>query len=64
MNKLKATIKKGKTILLTSIFTALFSLTVFSQSTNSPVFTNFVYEGNDKVYIVERENEGFSVISI
>ena len=41
---------KGKTFLLTTVLTALFSLTVFSQATNSPVFTNFVYEGNDKVY--------------
>lgn len=41
---------KLKTILLTVVFTALFSMPAFSQSANSPVFTNFVYEGNDKVY--------------
>ncbi|MDP3914080.1 MAG: glycoside hydrolase family 43 protein [Bacteroidota bacterium] len=46
----KAKNQKTKTILLTAAFTALFSLTVFSQATNSPVFSNFVYEGNDKVY--------------
>jgi len=39
-----------KTILFSAAFTALFSLTVCSQTTNSPVFTDFVYEGNDKVY--------------
>lgn len=50
MNKLKAKNQKTKTVLLTAAFTALFSLTVFSQATNSPVFSNFVYEGNDKVY--------------
>jgi alpha-N-arabinofuranosidase len=41
---------KIKTILLSAAFTAIFSLTVFSQATNSPLFTNFVYDGNDKVY--------------
>ena len=40
---------KRKTIFLTAAFSALFSLTVFSQP-NTPLFTNFVYEGNDKVY--------------
>jgi alpha-N-arabinofuranosidase len=48
MKKLKN--QKTKTVLLTAAFTALFSLTVFSQATNSPLFSNFVYEGNDKVY--------------
>lgn len=41
---------KIKSILLSVAFTALFSPTVFSQATTAPVFTNFVYEGNDKVY--------------
>ena len=41
---------KRKTFFLTTVFTALFSMTVFSQATNAPLFTNFVYEGNDKVY--------------
>jgi len=41
---------KIKSILLAVAFTALFSPTVFSQATNLPLFTNFVYEGNDKVY--------------
>src|SRR5690606_12554358 len=40
---------KRKIIFLTTVFTVLLSLTVFSQ-TNTPVFTNFVYEGNDQVY--------------
>jgi len=40
---------KRKTIFLTTVLTALFSMTVLSQA-NSPLFTNFVYEGNDKVY--------------
>jgi len=43
------TTQKGKPIMLTAVFTALFSLTLFSQA-NSPLFTNFVYEGTDKVY--------------
>ena len=43
-------ISKGKTIVVTAFLSVLFSTTVFSQTTNSPVFTNFVYEGNDKVY--------------
>lgn len=54
MKKKQFTIRTHKinTIMLTAAFTALFSLTVFSQTgTNSPVFTNFVYEGNDNVYI-------------
>jgi xylan 1,4-beta-xylosidase len=52
MKKMQFTIStsKRKTILLTTVFTVLFSMTVFGQATNSPVFTNFVYEGNDKVY--------------
>jgi alpha-N-arabinofuranosidase len=41
---------KGMNVILPTIFTALFSMTVFSQATNSPLFTNFVYDGNDKVY--------------
>lgn len=41
---------KGKIIFLTTVFTALFSVMAFSQDANSPVFTNFVYEGNDQVY--------------
>jgi xylan 1,4-beta-xylosidase len=41
---------KRKTIFLTTVLTVLFSMTVFSQATNSPLFTNFVYDGNDKVY--------------
>lgn len=41
---------KGKIIFLTTVFTALFSVMAFSQAANSPVFTNFVYEGNDQVY--------------
>lgn len=40
---------KSKTIFLTAAFTALFSVSAFSQA-NSALFTNFVYEGNDKVY--------------
>ncbi len=54
MKKKQFTIRTHKinTIMLTAAFTALFSLTVFSQTgTNSPVFTNFVFEGNDNVYI-------------
>jgi alpha-N-arabinofuranosidase len=50
MKNTKTRTLKGKSIVLTAAFTALFSLTVFSQATNSPVFSNFVYEGNDKVY--------------
>lgn len=45
----KKTISKIRAIALTAAFSVLFSLTVFSQP-NSPLFTNFVYEGNDKVY--------------
>ena len=41
---------KSKIAGVTILFTGLFSVTAFSQSANSPVFTNFVYEGNDKVY--------------
>ncbi len=41
---------KIKTLFLTTAFSALFSISAFSQATNLPVFTNFVYEGNDKVY--------------
>jgi alpha-N-arabinofuranosidase len=41
---------KRKTIFLTAAFTALFSATAFSQSASSPLFTSFVYVGNDKVY--------------
>lgn len=48
-NLFKNVKSKFKTILLAAAFMALFSLTVFSQ-TNSPLFTNFVYEGNDQVY--------------
>jgi Beta-xylosidase len=40
----------SKIVVLTTLFTGMFSATAFTQSTNSPVFTNFVYEGNDKVY--------------
>lgn len=40
---------KSKTIFLTTFFAVLFSMSAFSQA-SSPVFTNFVYEGNDKVY--------------
>lgn len=41
---------KIKTLFLTAAFSAMFSISAFSQATNLPVFTNFVYEGNDKVY--------------
>lgn len=40
----------SRIVVLTTLFTGMFSATAFSQSANSPVFTNFVYEGNDKVY--------------
>jgi alpha-N-arabinofuranosidase len=42
-------ISKSKTIFLTTVFAVLFSMSAFSQA-SSPLFTNFVYEGNDKVY--------------
>lgn len=40
---------KRKIVFLTAVFTAMFSAMAFSQA-NSPLFTNFVYAGNDKVY--------------
>ena len=40
---------KSKTIFLTTVLAVLFSLSAFSQA-SSPLFTDFVYEGNDKVY--------------
>ena len=40
---------KRNAIFLTTVFAVMFSLSAFSQA-SSPVFTNFVYEGNDKVY--------------
>jgi alpha-N-arabinofuranosidase len=44
----------GNTIFSMAVFIVLFSLTGFSQKRNitnhSPVFTDFVYQGNDKVY--------------
>ncbi len=43
-------ISQRNVIFLTTVFTVLFSMLAFSQTTNSPVFTNFTYEGNDKVY--------------
>ena len=41
---------KSKIVGFTVLFTGLFSATAYSQIINSPVFTNFVYEGNDKIY--------------
>ena len=49
-NQFTISAPKGKTVILTTVLTVLFSITVFGQATNSPLFTNFVYEGNDKVY--------------
>lgn len=41
---------KIKRMTLTTVFAVLFSMSAFCQATTMPVFTNFVYEGNDKVY--------------
>lgn len=41
---------KIKRMMLTTVFAVLFSMSAFCQATTMPVFTNFVYEGNDKVY--------------
>jgi xylan 1,4-beta-xylosidase len=49
-NQFTISTPKRKIIFLTTVLTVLFSMTVFSQATNSPLFTNFVYDGNDKVY--------------
>ena len=60
MKKKQFTFKspKGRIIILLSVFIAVFSLSGFgennsqkgNQAPNAPVFTKFVYQGNDKVY--------------
>lgn len=58
MRTLTKTNFKSKIVGFTILFTCLFSVTTYSQSANSPVFTNFVYEGKDKVYTDNPLNPG------
>ena len=39
-----------RTLILTAVPVVLFSLTGFSQKKNAPVFSNFVYQGDDQIY--------------
>lgn len=39
-----------RTLILTAVLIVLFSMVGFSQNNNAPVFSNFVYQGDDQVY--------------
>ncbi len=58
MRTLMKTKFKSKIVAFTILFTGLLSATAYSQSANAPVFTNFVYEGKDKVYTDNPLNPG------
>lgn len=56
MRKVKSTLSVGKRIILLSVCMAMFSVTGFSQGAKgkkvkgAPVFSQVVYQGNDRVY--------------
>jgi alpha-N-arabinofuranosidase len=72
MNNLRSIMQRKKQALTTIVLTALFSFTVNygncnptgNQAKNGPVFSNFVYAGNDKVYNDNplKENEFYTPI--
>ena len=72
MNNLRSIMQRKKQALTTIMLTALFSFTVNygncnptgNQAKNGPVFSNFVYAGNDKVYNDNplKENEFYTPI--
>ena len=52
MNKKHFTIPSQilRTVILTGVFMAMVSINGISQNTNAPVFSNFIYQGDDNVY--------------